>query len=280
MEGCRLFGFVTANLKELTPEQKDRYTAVYCGICRSIRSGSSNLCRCCLSYDMALLALVLMSLYEPEETVGKRACSLHPIRPRPWTENEFTRYAADMNVALAYYNAVDDWYDDHNVGAKAAAAVLEPHLKSIRDRYPRQCQAIEDCICRLAELEQRNCDNPDELANCFGELMGQLFVYREDLWQEDLFGMGMALGRFVYLTDAAVDYSRDVRKKKYNPFAAMGVDESARWEEYLVLAMAKCTQCYERLPLVQDKALMDNILYSGVWGNYRRKRKQVEENDR
>jgi hypothetical protein len=68
-----------------------------------------------------------------------------------------------------------------------------------------------------------------------------------------------------------------VRKKKYNPFAAMGVDDSARWEEYLVLAMAKCTQCYERLPLVQDKALMDNILYSGVWGNYRRKRKQVEE---
>ena len=178
MEGCRLFGFVTANLKELTPQQKDRYTAVYCGICRSIRSGSSNLCRCCLSYDMALLALVLMSLYEPEETVGKRACSLHPIRPRPWTENEFTRYAADMNVALAYYNAVDDWYDDHNVGAKAAAAVLEPHLKSIRDRYPRQCQAIEDCICRLAELEQRNCDNPDEPANCFVELMGQLFVYR------------------------------------------------------------------------------------------------------
>ena len=279
MEGCRLFGFVTANLKELTPEQKDRYTAVYCGICRSIRSGSSNLCRCCLSYDMALLALVLMSLYEPEETVGKRACSLHPIRPRPWTENEFTRYAADMNVALAYYNAVDDWYDDHNVGAKAAAAVLEPHLKSIRDRYPRQCQAIEDCICRLAELEQRNCDNPDEPANCFGELMGQLFVYREDLWQEDLFGMGMALGRFVYLTDAAVDYDRDVKKKKYNPFAAMGQEpDQARWEEYLVLAMGRCTACYERLPLVQDKALMDNILYSGVWGNYRRKRKQ--SNDR
>ena len=274
-----MFGFVTANLKELTPEQKDRYTAVYCGICRSIRSGSSNLCRCCLSYDMALLALVLMSLYEPEETVGKRACCLHPIRPRPWTENEFTRYAADMNVALAYYNAVDDWYDDHNVGAKAAAAVLEPHLKAIRDRYPRQCQAIEDCIRRLAELEQRNCDNPDEPANCFGELMGQLFVYREDLWQEDLFGMGMALGRFVYLTDAAVDYDRDVKKKKYNPFAAMGQEpDQARWEEYLVLAMGRCTACYERLPLVQDKALMDNILYSGVWGNYRRKRKQ--SNDR
>lgn len=274
-----MFGFVTANISELTKEQKDRYTGVYCGICRNIRSGCSNLCRCCLSYDMALLALVLMSLYEPEETGGKKACMLHPIHPRPWTENEFTRYAADMNVALAYYNAVDDWYDDHNLGAKAAAAVLQPYLENIRQRYPRQCQAIEDCICRLAELERQNCQNPDEPANCFGELMGQLFVYREDLWQESLFGMGMALGRFVYLTDAAVDYPRDVRKKKYNPFAAMGLTPD-RAEDYLVLAMAKCTEYYERLPLVQDKALMDNILYSGVWGNYRRKRKQEEDHDR
>ena len=275
-----MFGFVTANMGELTQEQKDRYTAVYCGICRSIRSNSSNLCRCCLSYDVALLALVLMSLYEPEETVGDRACMLHPIRPRPWTENEFTRYAADMNVALAYYNAVDDWYDDKKLSAKAAAAVLEPHLASIQARYPRQCRAIEDCIRRLAKLEQENCSNPDEPANCFGELMGQLFVYREDLWQEDLFGMGMALGRFVYLTDAAVDYPLDVRKKKYNPFAAMGLDDPQAWEEHLVLAMARCTKFYERLPLVQDKALMDNILYSGVWGNYRRKRKQEEDHDR
>ena len=278
-----MFGFVTANMAELTREQRDRYTAVYCGICRNIRTGSSNLCRCCLSYDMALLALVLMSLYEPEEQSGSRACMLHPIRPRPWTENEFTRYAADMNVALAYYNAVDDWYDDRKLSAKAAAAVLQPHLAAIQARYPRQCRAIEDCIRHLAELEQAGCANPDEPANCFGELMGQLFVWREDMWQEDLFGMGMALGRFVYLTDAAVDYPLDVKKKKYNPFAAMGVEpDQARWEEYLVLAMARCTEGYERLPLVQDKALLDNILYSGVWMSFRRlqhKRKEGKQHD-
>ena len=55
-----MFGYVMASLKELEKPRRNRYSAVYCGICRSIRSGSSNLCRCCLSYDMALLALVLM----------------------------------------------------------------------------------------------------------------------------------------------------------------------------------------------------------------------------
>ena len=277
-----MFGFVVANPEELTQEQKDRYTAVYCGICRNIRSCASNLSRMGLSYDMVFLALVLMSLYEPEETAGDKSCMLHPIHPRPWVETSVTAYAAEMNVALAYYNALDDWQDDHSLAARSLASVLEPHLKDIRRHWPRQCQAIETCLQKLSALEKENCANPDTPAGCFGELMGQLFVWKEDLWKDTLYQMGFSLGRFVYLTDAAVDFRKDVRKQKYNPFAAAGQEENqSLWEQYLVLAMARCTDYYERLPLVQDKALMDNIVYSGVWGNYRRKQKhQEEENDR
>ena len=69
-----MFGFVTASLEELSEEQKNRYQAVYCGICRAIRSSDGQLCRLALSYDMAFLALLLMSLYEPEETAGQGRC--------------------------------------------------------------------------------------------------------------------------------------------------------------------------------------------------------------
>ena len=44
-----------------------------------------------------------------------------------------------------------------------------------------------------------------------------------------------------------------------------------------MLAMGRCTDSFERLPLVQDKAILDNILYSGVWMNYRRKRKEEDQ---
>ena len=40
------------------------------------------------------------------------------------------------------------------------------------------------------------------------------------------------------------------------------------------MEMGRCTREYEMLPLVQDKDLLDNILYSGVWVNYRAKRKE------
>jgi len=270
-----VFGYVMASLKELSEEAKTRYQSVYCGICRQIRACASNGARLTLSYDMAFLALLLMSLYEPEETGGDRACVLHPIKPRPWTDNEIVRYCADMNVALAYYKALDDHRDEGKWSAKLLASYLEKDCREIVRRYPRQCQAMEVCIAEINGLEKEGCKNPDEPAGCFGRLMGELLVYKEDMWSGALRQVGMALGRYIYLADAATDYASDRKKGRYNPFLAMGMEEDwAQWEQYLVLTMGRCTDYYERLPLVQDKDILDNILYSGVWKEFRRRQKE------
>jgi hypothetical protein len=267
-----MFGYVSASYDELTEAQKTRYASVYCGICRCIRTRSGQLARLALSYDMAFLALLLMSLYEPEETSGGNACILHPIKHRPWTENEYVRYAADMNVALAYYNLLDDWRDDRNLAARAAAGVLKGACEAVESRYPRQCGAIRRCIDALRDLENANCPNPDEAANCFGQLMAELLRYQDDLWAPILGEMGHSLGRFIYLADAVNDLPDDRKKGKYNPFLASRLDgDREKLEQYLILDMARCTRSFEKLPLVQDKALLDNILYSGVWVEYRRR---------
>jgi hypothetical protein len=187
-----------------------------------------------------------------------------------------------MNIALAYYNCMDDWSDDHSLTAKAMASYLKSSMGKIEQRYSRQCAAIENCIRELTRLEQENCPNPDESANCFGALMAELLVYEDDLWVPTLREMGMALGRFIYLADAAVDYRKDRRKGKYNPYLAMGMEENwEKWDEYLILCMGRCTEHFEKLPLVQDKSILDNILYSGVWTNFRRKGKEAgRANDR
>ena len=274
-----MFGYLCASHKELDEAQKRRYGAVYCGICRRIRQQSRQLARLTLQYDMAFLALLLMSLYEPEEDAGGSACSLHPIKKRPWVDNEYIRYCADLNVALAYYKCLDDWNDDRSLTAKAAAGVLKKCLPDIESRYPRQCAAIRDCIGKLRTLEDANCPNPDETANGFGALMGELLVYHDDLWANSLRKMGHSLGRFIYLADAVKDLPKDRKKHKFNPFLAAGMEENReKLEEYLVLDMAACTRYYESLPLVQDKPLLDNILYSGVWIALRSGKKE-ERND-
>ena len=96
-----MFGFVMADIKELTPEEDIRYRQFYCGICRQMRLRHGSLTRLGLSFDLAFLGLLLHSLYEPEEMTGKKACGMHPIKPRPWVDSEYIAYCADMNVALA-----------------------------------------------------------------------------------------------------------------------------------------------------------------------------------
>ena len=98
--------------------------------------------------------------------------------------------------------------------------------------------------------------------------MGELFVWQEDLWAEDLRQLGAALGRFIYLMDAVLDAPENRKKGSYNPTLTL---ENVDWEQVFSLTMARCTHYYEKLPLVQDKALLDNILYSGVWVQYRQK---------
>ena len=267
-----MFGYVVVNGAELSKQERKRYGSVYCGICRRIRENTENMARLTLQYDMAFLALLLMSLYEPQEISGPNACCLHPITKRPWVDNDYIGYSADMNVLLAYYKCMDDYADEGKSAAKKMAAALEKHIPMLREKYPRQSAAMADCLTRLSKLEQEKCENPDMPANLFGELMAEVMVCHEDMWAPSLRKLGMGLGRYIYLADAAADYRRDIRKKQYNPFIVMGTGEDRDlWQQYLDLAMGQCTKYYESLPLVQDKALLDNILYSGVWFQYQRR---------
>lgn len=273
-----MFGYIEANIKALSDAELARYRGCYCGLCRSLKARHGQLSRITLTFDMTFLVMLLSSMYEPEETSGEGRCFVHPAKKRFYWQNRFSDYAADMNVALAYYNAQDDWEDDGKYSARMMMGVFGKNYEQIAQTYPRQCAAIESCIRRLSKLEKENCPNPDEPANCFGQLMGEILVYREDLWAPILRDIGRQLGRFIYLADAARDYRTDEKKKKYNPYIAMGSGEDwPRWEEYLVLAMSGCTREFEKLPLVQDKDLLDNILYSGVWVNLRRKEKKEQE---
>lgn len=272
-----MFGYVTVNWKELSKEEQERYRAIYCGICRCIRDQASQTARLTLSYDMAFLAALQMSLYEPEEQFGKSMCAAHPFRQSPWVENPSIRYAADMNVALAYFKALDDWNDEGKRTAKLLADSLSKFYPAIQSRYPRQCEAIEKGIAEISRLEQEGCDNPDLPATAFGNLMAELLVSAEDMWAVELRQMGFWLGRFVYLVDAMLDYDKDIKEGNYNPFAHKTKNE-AEWEQLLLMTMARCTEHFEKLPLVQDKKILDNVLYSGVWVQYRTRMRKEEAN--
>lgn len=266
-----MFGYIAVNPEALSKEERIRYREYYCGLCRRLDTQYGSVGRVSLTYDMTFLAMLLSSLYELEETGDSYHCVLHPVKSCPYVTTQAIAYAADMNIILAYYQCLDDWNDDHNLTAREKSRRLEKYLPRIKEINPRQCAMIADSLRRLGEMEKANELNPDLPANCFGELMGALFAWRQDGYADTLWHMGASLGRFIYLLDAVNDLKADIRRQRYNPLVAQLETD---FTPMLTMIMAECTVEFEKLPVKRDKYILQNHLYAGVWQKYRVRNKK------
>lgn len=264
-----MFGYVQANLQDLTRQEQERYRTAYCGLCRALGKRYGAASRMGLSYDLTFLTLLLSSLYEPEEQTGTFRCLPHPWKRHGYMTNRCTEYAADMTVALVYFKCLDDWQDEHKLSRRLYAAWLRKPYEKVKALWPEKCRVIEEELTALSQIENKKDPSPDAAANCFGALMEELFVYRVDHWQEHLRALGNGLGRYIYLADAMVDREQDRRRGNYNPLAELQTDPVA-FRSTLTVVLGGASRAFEALPLVQDVHLLRNILYSGLWLKYNR----------
>ena len=150
-----MFGYVRPGLESLDEAQKKRYRAWYCGLCQSLGDRHGFRGRMTLTYDMTFLGMVLSGLYEPFDLSGEAPCPAHPLGKRAFLQSEISDYAADMNVALAYLNCLDDWHDELNAAALASAGVLKQSYEKVCVEYPRQCAVIKQSMEELKKIEDR-----------------------------------------------------------------------------------------------------------------------------
>ncbi|MBQ9959189.1 MAG: hypothetical protein IJP01_02430 [Oscillospiraceae bacterium] len=261
-----MFGYVVANQNALSPHEAFRYKSVYCGICRALRDAGGLKSTLALRYDLVFLALTLTSLYEPDEQLLTARCAVRPIKAGPQLQSKFCSYCADMGVALGYYKAMDDWQDDRAPAKLAAAKLLARPFAAAKQRWPRQCSAMQQSLAQLSQLEAQNCTDMDALCGSFGKLLGELFVYDEkDFWAGALRALGDALGRYLYLLDCILDFDEDVQKNRFNPLLGSELRQSTEWQQNaLGLLLGETAAAFEHLPLVKDVKLLKNIVYSGL----------------
>lgn len=275
-----MFGYIQVNCKTLSEEETQRFRACYCGLCHALHARFGNAGRLTLSNDMTFLALLLSSLYEPDETCYDEKCVLHPVKKHRAVISSATEYAADMNIILAYFKCLDDVQDEGRLRGRVGEHALKKAYRQVQSRYPERCEAIRQCLEKISALEKENSEDIDALANLSGQMLSETFVWRDDVFAQHLRGMGQALGRFVYLMDAYEDYDEDLKRGRYNPLKKLHdqPDYEACMQDILTMQMGKCVHELDYLPLEKDAQLLRNILYSGVWGKYaliQRKRKET-----
>lgn len=273
-----MFGYVLANKPELKMKEYYKYKAYYCGLCRVLREKYGFLGQMTLTYDMTFLVILLTSLYECETKREESRCLVHPMKKQKMLYNEITEYAADMNIILTYYKFLDDWKDEKSKVSLAGLHALRKTYLDLETKYPEKCRTIRKCLYLLQKCEEREEENIDITARYFGQLMGELFVYKKDVWEKTLRKMGFYLGKFIYILDAYDDVDKDIEKDSYNALLALYIEEDfdERCREMMNYVLAECTHHFEKLPCVEDAELLRNILYAGVWDKF--DKKQLEKN--
>ena len=176
-----------------------------------------------------------------------------------------------MSVLLAYYKELDNVIDEKSLRGRAYTLITRRQAKKIAENYPRQAEAVREQLGELQIIEDSNTYDLDRSSGCFGKLLAELFVFREDVWSEDLRRMGFFLGKFIYLLDAYDDLEKDLKKHNYNPWQPERErkDFDALVENTLTMMIAESARAFERLPILQDAEILRNILYAGVWARFR-----------
>ena len=225
-----MYGYVRIHAPELKVREHEYYRAVYCGLCRTMGKCTGQCSRMTLSYDITYFALVRMALTGKHPVIKARRCPVHPLRKRPMAEpTDDLALCAYMSAILAHHKVRDDLRDEQGMKRTVATAVA-PFVGSFRRRaikkgYGEADSAVADAMHTLCELEAARPPSVDEPADLFGELMALLLAEgltgnREKLARK----IGRHVGRWVYILDAADDFTEDMKKGRYNPLACLYAD--------------------------------------------------------
>ncbi len=272
-----MFGYVKPVPGELLVKEYEFYKATYCGVCRAMKRHTGFLSNVTLTYDSVLLALARM-LFIPDDKIGARRarCIAHPLKKRGMlTENEALLYTARVFAILSYYKMRDDVADE-GILKRLTLMPARPILRHGKKRANMKDLAdiIKDRLQKITSLEKAGCKSPDEAAEPFGELLGEIFSHGiEGSDKIVMYEFGYHLGKFIYCADAAEDYDEDRRRGKYNPYVLMYEGEPLSEENKGTIKTALILECkriegaLNLLPFgnrLTIENIIRNIIYLGL----------------
>ena len=266
-----MFGYVKVNKMDLTYREYEHYRGYYCGLCKCLKDNHGEISRLSLNYDITFLVLLLTSVYKPKSKVIEEGCITNPFKKKKKIINEITEYAASMNVLLAYYKLEDNLKDDKGLKDIISYNLYKNKLKRAYEKYPKKAEIIKEQLDILYNLEMQKNTNIDLVSNTFGNLMSEIFAYKQDEYESELRRIGFNIGKYIYLLDAYEDLDKDYKKGRYNPFIDY-IDKKEelkqRVDKLISLSLGMLSNSIDRLNLKMNTGIIENIVYSGVYLRY------------
>ena len=181
MKEAPMFGYIKTFTPNLRVREHELYRAIYCGLCRSMgkRTGCSS--RLTLSYDFTFLAAVRLVLEKVQPTVEVHRCAASPLKVRPiMNDNPVLSFCASCAAILTKAKVLDDVNDSRGIKKLASLfllpAVNKMETKALRFVPDLPVSKIEESLSSLTLLEKECCPSLDRVADCFGQVLSDIFV--------------------------------------------------------------------------------------------------------
>ena len=280
-----MFGYIMPEKSELKIKEYELFRGYYCGLCKSMGRSFGTFSRFALNYDSVFLGLLLSSIHNEVPVLKKEICIANPLRKK-WIVKESSSidFAADINVLLTYYKLRDNIRDEGSLLSRLGQLAFKRGYKNSVSRNKELDGIIAASINSQVQLEEQNCSSVDKAAEPFAHMLSQLIAAgyrREDQSVPRILGwVGYNLGKWIYIIDAFDDIGKDVTSGSYNPLLsrykyknqdieAFKADIAEEVRENLLQALSQIVSSMELLKL-NNKGLIDNIVYEGLYGKTER----------
>ncbi len=265
-----MLGYVITDKAQLRVHELATYSGYYCGLCKEIGSSYGQFLRLGLSYDMAFLALILASLTDGSDEIVSEHCVIHHIAKRPVLHDESAlAYATDMMMILGYENFLDDVRDGDKSKLHPMGLLLHRAYNKAAAAHPETAAQTKAALSRLCELEAKDNTSADEKAQCFADVMTEVFTGYAPVRSSNrtLAVFAANLGRWIYILDAMDDYSEDKEKGTSNPLFREGQDRrqtAGIVGPTLYHYLGEISKAYDLLDIRKNKGILDNVIYLGL----------------
>lgn len=265
-----MFGYIRVSKPELRIKEYDMYKAVYCTLCKQVGKKYGFFARFTLSYDFTFLSLLCLSLKEGNCEIKRGRCVCNPLKKCNYCTclSDFGFPSAAAMILLKY-KLKDDISDEK--GIKKFSAVLLSFVfggafkKAIKE-YP-QIENVAKIYFEEQSKAEENKSNLDLSALPSENMLSTLlsFCSEDEKEKRVLKNLGKMLGRYIYILDAAIDYDKDKKENKYNPFISESRQEAIDHAKIqLYIAINEAVKSFELLDIKKYKNILGNIIYVGL----------------
>lgn len=269
-----MFGYIRPFRDEMRIKDYQLYKSVYCGLCKSMKKNYGILSTLTLNYDCTVLAILYMSVKKEKCSVRKERCSVNPFKNCLLCscEGDALRFSGAVSVIMCYQKLRDTIIDSafpKKIAAVLGRIALYYNYKKAVNAYPYIDDLTAEMMGKQLDAEKTD-SGVDRSADPTAKLISKLCMSFSDdeRLKRTLSVFGYHIGRWIYLMDAADDLEKDIKHHNFNPFSSRyegDIKDTMKYcNEVLNMTVAQIILAYELLELHSFKAVLDNIIYSGL----------------